>query len=134
VTLEASFAESFLRNPPVRLLSLTHLATRGAALLAVSRDLRIGELYGPGLAKMGATAEVSSGPYDLSRAWARALWEHPDRPDGIAYSSRHDDSARCVALFDRASDALSVLSTAPLTDDGVRLARLLRRYDVGLTP
>ncbi|HMC62074.1 MAG TPA: RES family NAD+ phosphorylase [Candidatus Solibacter sp.] len=132
--VEVCFAETFLRNPPIRILALDDLAERFIATIEVRRELRLVPIHGPGLAKLGATAELASGSgYAASRLWSRALWEHADRPDGILYRSRQDDSALCVALYDRAGDGLAVVQDTPLTADSQMLARLLRRYAVALT-
>jgi len=70
----------------VRILSLEDLAVRSIATLEVRRELRLVPIYGPSLARMGATAELSSGSdYAVSQLWSRALWEHSDEPDGILY-------------------------------------------------
>jgi hypothetical protein len=80
------------------------------------------------------TAELATGSdYALSQLWSRVLWEHSDEPDGILYRSRHDDSALCVALFDRAKGALEVVGDYSLAEDSRQLARLLRRYGLALT-
>ena len=133
-TIDVCFAETFLRNPPVRILALEDLAARSVAVAETTRDLRLAALHGPGLARLGVTAELASGAdYAVSQAWSRALWEHPDAPDGIMYRSRHDDSALCVAIYHRAKAALTVVDDRRLTDDPKLLARLMRKYDVGLT-
>ena len=41
--------------------------------------------------------------------WSPALGEHGDQPEGILYRSRHDDSALCVAVYDRAKDGLAIV-------------------------
>jgi hypothetical protein len=133
-TIDVCFAETFLRNPPIRILALEDLATRLVATVEVRRDLRVVALHGPGLARVGTTAKPASGDdYDLSQSWSRALWEHADEPDGISYRPRHDDSALCVAIYDRAKDGLAVVSEDSLTEDPQLLARLLKRYDLALT-
>ena len=133
-TVEACFAETFLRNPPVRILAIADLANRSIATVEVRRELHVVTLHGPSLVRLGATSEVaSSSTHDLSQAWSRALWEHADRPDGVAYRSRHDDSAMCVALHDRARDALAVTGEHSLTEDTRLLARLLKKYALGLS-
>jgi hypothetical protein len=38
-----------------------------------------------------------------------------------------------VAMYDRARDSLAIIEDRPLTDDSKVLAKLLRRYNVGLT-
>ncbi len=133
-TIDVCFAEAFLRNPPVRIVALDDLATRSIATVEPRRDLRLVTMHGPGLARLGSTTKPASGDnYELSQSWSRALWKHADGPDGIAYRPRHDDSALCVAIYDRAKVRLSVLSEDSLTGDPQLLARLLKRYDLALT-
>jgi hypothetical protein len=133
-TPEVCFAETFLRNPPVRILSFDDLEGRSIATVELRRDLRLVPIFGPGLARLGVTAELASGnDYPISQLWSRALWEHVDQPDGILYRSRHDDSALCVALYDRAKDGLAIVHDHSLASDQQELARLLKRYSVGLT-
>ncbi|HYH81466.1 MAG TPA: RES family NAD+ phosphorylase [Longimicrobium sp.] len=129
---EAAFAETFLRNPGRRMLDTTLLASRSLSELTPARPLTTVRLYGPGLARTGATAEVTHGPaYDLARSWSLALSAHPSRPDGILYKSRHDDDELCLALFDRGPGQLRVEATAPLVGTPL-LTSLLRRYRVSL--
>jgi RES domain len=132
--LEVCFAETFLRNPPVTILALDDLSARNVATVEVRREMRLVPLHGSSLARLGTTAEVASGgDYEISQLWSRALWEHRNQPDGIVYRSRHDDSAFCIALYDRAKDGLSVLDEVSLAENPQRLAKLLRRYRLGLT-
>ena len=133
-TFEVCFAETFLRNPPVRILALDDLAGRSIATVEVRRDLRLVPIHGSGLSRLGVTAELASGSdYEGSQLWSRALWEHGDQPDGILYRSRHDDSALCVAVYGRAKDGLAIVRDDSLAEDPQQLARLLRRYGLGLT-
>ncbi len=133
-TLEVCFAETFLRNPPVRILALDDLAGRSIATVEVRRDLWLVPIHGSSLARLGVTAELASGShYAVSRLWSRALWEHSDKPDGILYRSRHDDSALWVAVYDRAKDGLAIVGDRSLSEDAQQMARLLRRYGLGLT-
>jgi hypothetical protein len=107
---------------------------RSVATVEVQRDLQLVALRGSKLARLGVTAEVATGSdYTLSQLWSRALWEHNDAPDGILYRPRHDDSAFCVAIYDRAKDALGVVQEHSLVEDPQKLAKLLRRYALGLT-
>ena len=133
-TPEVCFAETFLRNPPVRILALDDLAVRSIATVEVRRDLQFVSIHGPSLARLGVTAELASGSdYAASQLWSHALWEHSDQPDGILYRSRHEDSALCAAVYDRAKNSLAIVEDHSLTEDPQRLARLLRRYGLGLT-
>ena len=133
-TLEVCFAETFLRNPPIRILALDDLAGRSVATLEVRRDLTLVPLRGSSLARLGVTAELATGSdYARSQLRSRVLWEHSDQPDGILYRSRHDDSALCVALFDRAKGAVAIVRDCSLVEDSKQLSRLVKRYGVALT-
>ncbi len=103
-----AFAETFLRQPGRTLLPFDLVASKAPVHLAASRNLRLAVLHGPGLAKLGATAEVTSGglPYKLPKAWSAALHAHPSTFDGIAYRARHDNDEICYALFDRSAPVI----------------------------
>ena len=106
--LAGAFAETFLRRPGRTLIDLKFLPTKAYVRLNAVADLRLVCLYGPAMAKIGATAEVAhSGlPYDIPQSWSKAIAEHPTRPEGIAYHARHDDNELCYAIFDRASGCI----------------------------
>jgi RES domain len=134
-TIDGAFAETFLRAPGRTVLPADLVARKGYARLKVTRAIRLVRLAGPGLARMGATAEVChrGQPYEVPQAWAKALHGHPVRPDGIAYTARHDDAALCLALFDRSSDALiEDAREADLDADWFWL--IAGRYGVGTSP
>lgn len=66
---------------------------------------------------------------------ARALHDHPARPDGLRYPARHDTGELAVALFDRARAKLQArVAKHTLADPGSRklIARLLDKYGLGL--
>lgn len=132
-SLEGAFAETVLRNPQRRLIDLAEIATRATSILGLSRVVRLAEMRGPGLQVLGTDNAVSTGPYASSGTWADALHEHPDKPDGIAYPSRHDPDELCIALFSQPGLKLEVLSgptaLTELLDD---VARMLRLYGKGL--
>jgi hypothetical protein len=133
-TLQACFAETFLRNPPVRILTVRDLANRSLATFELRRPVRLARLYGPALARLGMTAEIAMGAdYDQSQSWSRRIWDHAERPDGIAYHSRHDDSTMCIGLFDRARQSVMVVGDRPLLTQEHAVSQLLKRYSLGLT-
>ena len=82
-----AFAETFLRVPGRTLIDAGLLRRKAYVRLEIASDLRLIRLAGPSLAILGATAEVVHGglPYDAPQTWSKALFDHPLRPDGIAY-------------------------------------------------
>jgi hypothetical protein len=132
-SFEGAFAETILRNPARRLVSLGEISGRSVAVLGASRAVRLVRLHGPGLQALGLDNSISTGPYDACGLWADALFDHADRPDGIAYASRHDPEQICVALFERADLSLTPASESePLRDIMSDVAAALRRYGKGL--
>lgn len=133
--LRGAFAETFLRAPGRTLLPLDLLRRKARVRLRVTRELRLIELRGYGLARVGSTAEITHGglPYDAPQAWSKALHDHPLIADGIAYTARHDDQALCYALFDRvAGDLEQIAIERDLDQDW--FWELAERYGVGLAP
>ncbi len=128
-----AFIEVFGDPLDARLLSLRTLAQYCLSDVRVARPLRLVDLTGPGLRRLGADARLTGGvDYQASRDWALALWAHPDQPDGILYRSRHDPSLQAVGVLDRAGSALRMARRRGLAEDRAALAALLDRYDIGL--
>lgn len=131
-----AFAETFLRNAGATVLPLDLLGRKGLVRLAPRRRLRLVHLHGPALSWMGATAEVAHGglPYDVPQAWSAALRDHPARPDGIAYTARHDDAELCFAVFENSSDPPLAEMDRIEALDADWFWTIAERYRVGLAP
>jgi hypothetical protein len=133
---DGAFAETILRNPARRLVSLREIEARSLAVLALGTTVRLVDLTGPGLSALGLDARFLSGPYDPCGAWAEALAAHAAAPGGILYPSRFDPSEHCVALFDRPAPLLAPrgpgqpLGTMPAAV-GAALDRYGKALDVG---
>ncbi|PVE23455.1 RES domain-containing protein [Microvirga sp. KLBC 81] len=130
-----AFAESFLRIPGRTLIPSDLLAKKAYVQLRVTRPLVLIKLGGPGLARLGATAEVVHGglPYDAPQTWSAALREHPVRASGIAYYARHDDEALCYALYDHGPPAVEEEYRETSLDEDW-FWDLAEPYGVGLAP
>jgi hypothetical protein len=115
---DGAFAEVFLRKVGATNLGADFVRDRAYVRLETIRDLKLVEMHGPGLAVLGATAEVThSGlPYDVAQDWSKGLHRHPGSFDGIAYRSRHDDAEICYAIFDRAASAIAEDSRVTVLD------------------
>jgi len=84
-----------------RSITTITLAARSLSELRAQRPLRLADLTGNGLAKIGADSRLFSGPWEAAQPWSRAIFEHPSQVDGIFYRSRHDPSRKSAAIFDR---------------------------------
>ena len=133
---DGAFIETFGRSPGLNVVSRRQLADRSVALIDATRPLRLVDLTGPGLAHIGATGSLASGPHPVAQAWSRALWGHPSRPEGLLFRARHDPSCLTVAIFSRAARAIRATPQGALMDASVRplLAAALRRYNFVLRP
>lgn len=123
-----AFAETILRNPQLRFVSRSYVANRAVTEIAAGRDLRLVDLHGPGLSAVGLTNAISTGPYEPCWAWSDYLWAHRDRPDGIAYASRHDPQHICYALFERPDLSFEAGPATRFTLIEPQIRALLRRY------
>ena len=124
---EAAFAETLLRGSG-GFVALSELEARSLCKFTVVRELRLVRLYGPNMSSLGATAAVSSGDYVASRQWSRALWSHPEQPDGILYRATFDNDRFAVVLFDRAEAEIDPGATTKLLSDIKLLGRILDQY------
>jgi hypothetical protein len=112
-----------------------HQSAKAYVRLRVTRRLTLIKFSGPGLGRLGATAEVvhSGRPYDTAQAWSQALKAHRVGADGIAYTARHDDEAVCYALFDgRATFVEEISRQTDLDQDW--FWQIAEPYGVGIAP
>lgn len=131
-TRAGAFAETFLRTPGRTIIPADLLAQKAYVRLRMLRRLTLVKFSGPGLAKLGATAEVVHGgkPYDTAQAWSKALRGHPIGADGIAYTARHDDEALCCALFESVPVPVQEIDRETNLDQ-TWFWRLAERYGTG---
>ena len=135
VEVHGAFAESFLRQPDRQIIPMDLVQAKALVRLTATRDLTLCALAGRGLAKVGATAEVTHGgqPYDCPQSWSSAIHSLPTAFDGIFYKARHDDDQGCYALFDRSADGVSELDR-DIALDSDWFWNIAADYDVGLAP
>jgi hypothetical protein len=126
-----AFAETLLRGPG-SLVTITELALRSMCRFTATRAIGLVPLHGRHLVAMGATASVTSGPYSVARRWSRALYDHPDCPDGIVYRASHDNDELAVVVFERAGDAIDRGESRGLLTDTGLLGGMLDHYRAAL--
>jgi hypothetical protein len=132
--IACAFVETFGHSLDIRTLTLEEVRLRGIAEIVVARPLRLADLTGNGLARIGADNRLCTADYLVAQRWSHALWHHPDVVDGIFYRSRLDPGRQCVAIFDRAADAVTASALGSLADPPHEhlLASLLDMYGIGL--
>lgn len=125
LSLDAALIETLLRQPSRLTIDPSDVLTRSASRLEASRPLRLVDLDGPGLSRLGIDGAIFTGPYGPTWRWSDALRGHADEPDGILYPSRHDPRELCVALFERPDLSLLARASTPLERQPQDLARVL---------
>ena len=134
-SMSGAFAETFLRQPGRQSIAIDLINRKGLVNMVATRALTFCALTGPGLAKLGATAEVThSGlPYDCPQLWSKEIHAHSSGVDGIVYKARHDDAEDCFAIFDRAASGLAEQSRITNLDVSW-FWDIAAIYDVGIAP
>ncbi|NGO56176.1 RES family NAD+ phosphorylase [Allomesorhizobium camelthorni] len=134
LTLRGALAETLMRNPQRLMVAMTDIVGRSVSGLVSDQPLRIVRLYGSGLQTVGTDNSISTGPYEPCGLWSDALWDHPDRPDGLAYQSRHDSSEICLAIFEKADVRLKAKGTQALSSMLGDVAAMLDSYGKSVSP
>ena len=130
-----TFGQSLRTSKPgLRFVSDLDLEGRVLARVRCRRRLRLVDLTGEGLSRMGADDRLCSGDYRVAQRWSRAIYAHPSHADGILYRARHDPSRFSAAIFDRARASLHVSPLGSFMDPENRSLRdrILSTYHVGL--
>jgi hypothetical protein len=123
-----------LKPDKFNILSTDFLRSRCLSTLTPKRDLRLVDLAGAGLTRIGADGRLTTGSYQIAQAWSQALYRHPDRVDGLYYCSRYDPTKLCVALYEHRVE-ISDLEEQKVTADNLlevafnsELQQFLDRY------
>ena len=130
-----AFMESIGRGAlKTRFVPNAQLKATGLAKIRFKRTLRLIDMVtSGGLTRLGAESSLTSGfGYKNSQRWSRALREHPSKPDGIYYRSRHDPARMASALFDhceRLVEAAEMLGA--WADQSALLGQILDQYAFG---
>lgn len=130
-----AFVETFAHDPATKIVSHAQLGARGLASATSRGPLRLVDLTGEGLRRIGGDGSIVSGlSYRSSQRWALAIYTHPSAPDGILYRARHDQALLAAAIFDRAATRIVASPLGTLADPmhATMLGNILDRYDFGL--
>lgn len=128
-TFEAALVETLIRQGSGLIYQTTDLDAYAVATFVVTRPIQLAALHGRGLSSLRVHGGVVHGAYAPCREIALAINKHGNVVDGVQYRSCRNDNEYCVALFDRAADAVRLESTVPLLND-IRLATTFAAYDV----
>lgn len=104
------------------------------AEITASRGLKLVDLAGKGLIRMGVDARLNTGDYRIAQRWSSAFFAHPDKADGILYPSRHDPKQHLAVLFGRHESLLTskLCGTIRSYLGDQEFFRLLDHYNIAL--
>ena len=125
------FGDRWLKT---RLVSATELAKFEILTFSVSREVRVADLKGRWLNRLGTDANLfASTDYALTQEWSRQLMAHPQACDGVCYHSRKNPKKFTYALYDtaEAKNGLRIRRREALPG-GVDLPAILDKYEVAL--
>ena len=130
-----AFIESIGRGVlKTRFVSASVLRQRTFSKVLVKGNLRLIDMVNSGgLARLGAEGSIVSGTgYRNSQRWSATLKDHPSKPDGIYYRSRHDPARTSCALFDSSAGMIEVAQTyASWAAEKTLLGAILDNYHFG---
>lgn len=131
--LEVAIAESILHDElPINgafQLTRQHIDNH-YALYFGGHALHLLNLTGPLLKRLGGSADLAgTSDYTITQQWSRAVYVNPFRYDGFMYMSRHQNSRRALALFDRASDKIHMTSYSTLAS-AAGFKRAVQRFGI----
>jgi hypothetical protein len=133
---EAAFAEVFLRQLSQMILLESDLDERTLSEIGC-KSVDCVDLTASGLRQLSCDNRIATEkPYRTTGLWSRAVFEHPQKPAGIIYLSRHNPRFECVALFDSCRGRLSVESAEPLMRGSLRAWTIdqISKYNLALQP
>lgn len=133
---EGAFAEVFLRQLDQILIEETAFSERLLSPIRVNTVSCV-DLTGEGLRRISCDNRIATeAPYCNASLWSRALFEHPRKPAGIVYRSRHNPRLKCVAIFSTFASKLKLQQSRNLFAQPLRTwtIRQIDRYHLSLLP
>ncbi len=130
-----AFMESIGRGAlKTRFVPGSQLKNMALAKIRFNETLRLIDMVrSGGLTRLGAESSLTTGSgHKNSQRWSRALRQHPSKPDGIYYRSRHDAARTAAALFDHCERSVELFEIlGAWADQPALLGEILDHYALG---
>ena len=122
------------RPPSERRIARSRLNERAICSAVLKRSVAVFDATSAQRLKdVSAPASTFSGDYANCQAWARALLDHPSKPDGLLYPSARHKGGVCLALFDsRAACSDFEFGSGKGVADSMTIMRRIERDHVRL--
>jgi hypothetical protein len=114
--VSCAFIETLGQATGENVVTRSALSARTLTRVEARRPLRLVDLRGAGLARLGADGRLCTGDHANGQRWSRELWQHPALPDGLLYRARHDLDLSSTALFDRVANELDAFKIVDFID------------------
>ncbi|WP_238538998.1 RES family NAD+ phosphorylase [Novosphingobium sp. AP12] len=126
-SIETAFGETFVRAPANPYILSTTIDARVRSELVTTRALRLYTLVDAGVSTHGFSfTDLHGDAY--TRTWEiSGHIQETTSADGILYTSRFNNQ-RCVALFERASDAIAVSAVTAVPISPSEAERLAAQF------
>jgi RES domain len=137
-TFDCALMETVFHDVPYAaglktLAKTSHVAGRVHSTIRFPRDLRLIDLRSIALRKLGIARknliDTDASGYSLTRQWALALYEQNKDAQGLLWTSRQNDDAQAIVLFEpRLAKTPFVVVSGPnslLLSDGSACAEVL---------
>jgi len=135
LSLDVAFAESVLHDLTADALGFNIPQSEVNSRFLVRFDgepLVLANFTGASLLRHGADGQISTTlDYSITQAWSAAVHAHPQNVDGILYVSRHLNTGKAIAFYNRAGGKLRQGTTISLSQ-GLGLGAVLGRFGVQL--
>jgi hypothetical protein len=129
-----SFIETFGQQTGQNFVTVKELEMSKLAFVKVTHKLKVVNLTGYGLARIGADNRLTAGAHPVARKWSKALHAHPNQVDGIYFRACHDPDRFSLALFDRAKNKIAIEQSINLLSSEFTntLSKILDKYNFAL--
>ena len=120
-SVPGALSETVFHDVPVRgrarRVQRRRLASVVRSAVVPTRDLRLAQLHGTGLPRLGVRhaelIESSARQYPRTAAWGQVLYDLPDKLDGLIWVSRQHNTSRAVMLWGTRVARLAELAPDP---------------------
>jgi hypothetical protein len=114
-----------------RRITSQQLSNKALSELVCDRPLKLVDLTGNGLARIGADSRIFAADHPDAQSWSKALHSHPSKVDGLLYPCRHDPKHQAAAIFDPSVKWIE-LSRRTWLSLGIVLRDILNEYNFAL--
>jgi len=104
------FGDTLRIEDKKRALTGDELDKREVATITIPKDIKVLDIRNSNLVRLSLDSRIFSGAYTVSRNWSKAFMEHPAKPQGVLYNSRHNPENTNLVIFGKPPGGVPPLS------------------------